>query len=153
MTVYEECNIDRIMYLISWDRSESEQQEGLSMARKVSCLKAFCQPGCRDYSKDVWENCAVILCERSDEELEFYISDMLLWLEDLNWPGASQIQERLVQFQKVDMLAMWLNSWVPALKQLKKLAWLSFISVVLDNSKLKELLNQDTLEILQSHRK
>ena len=121
MTVYEECNIDRIMYLISWDRSESEQQEGLSMARKVSCLKAFCQPGCRDYSKDVWENCAVILCERSDEELEFYISDMLLWLEDLNWPGASQIQERLVQFQKVDMLAMWLNSWVPALKQLKKL--------------------------------
>ena len=78
---------------------------------------------------------------------------MLLWLEDLNWPGASQIQERLVQFQKVDMLAMWLNSWVPALKQLKKLTWLSFISVVLDNSKLKELLNQDTLEILQSHRK
>ena len=151
MTVYEECNIDRIMYLISWYRSESEQQEGLSMARMVSCLKAFCQPGCRDYSKDVWDNCAVILCEHSDEELEPYISDMLLWLEDLNWPGALLIQERLTRFQKVDMLAICLNSAVPALEKLEEWAWLGSIAALLCNSRLTDLLKPDTLRILSKY--
>lgn len=144
-----ECNIDRIMYLIAWGRTESEQQEGIAMARKVSCLKAFCQPFGPLGGKGVWENCAVILCERSDEELEPYISDMLLWLSDLNWPGAELIQKRLIQFQKVDKLAMWLNDWVPALNKLEQWAWLSFISDLLDNSGLKDLLKPDVIRMLQ----
>lgn len=152
MSVYEEYNIDRIMYLIAWDRTESEQQAGISMARKVFCLKAFCQPIGPGYGKNVWDNCAVILCERSDEELEPYISAMLLWLEDLNWPGAERIQERLMQFQKVDMLAMCINRWIPALDKLEHWAWLSFISVLLGNSRLKDLLEPDTIRILQEHR-
>lgn len=143
-----ECNIDRIMYLISWERSELEQREGISMARNVSCLKAFCQPCGPDYGKDVWENCAIILAERSDQELESCILDMLLWLKDLNWPGADLIQERLMRFQKVNLLATYLNSMVPALEKLEEWAWLSFLADLLSNSKLIPLLSYDTLRIL-----
>lgn len=151
MSKLEKCNIDKIMYLINWNRSESEQQEGIRMAQQVSCLKAFCRPGGQLGGKGVWDNCAIIICERSDNELEPYISDMLLWIEDLNWPGAEQIQNRLAQFQKVDLLAMWLNDWVPALAKLEQWAWLSFISVVLDNSKLIPLLNPDALRVLKTY--
>lgn len=152
MGEFMECNIDRILNLISWNRTESEQQEGISMARKVTCLKAFFQPIGPDYSKNVWDNCALILCERSDEELNPYISDMLLWLEDLNWPGAELILERLKRFHEVDMLVMCLDHWVPALEKLEEWAWLSFIAEVLDNPNLRSQLKPNTLQILLSNR-
>ena len=77
---------------------------------------------------------------------------MLLWLEDLNWPGAELIQERLVRFQKVDLLALYLNSWIPALDKLEKRSWLEFISPVLENQELLPLLKHDTVKILQRYR-
>lgn len=149
MNIYEEsCNIDKIMELIRWDRTESEQQAGIAMARNVSCLKAFCQPKGPGYGKNVWDNCALILCERADEELECVILDMFYWLEDLNWPGAERIQERLIQFQKVDLLSILLDSFVQKLVKLEKWAWLSFLADVLKNPKIKSQLKPDTIRIL-----
>lgn len=152
MSKYERNNIDEIMGLIGWEQPENEQQRGIAMAREVRCLKAFFQPGGSHYGKNVWENCALIICERSDEELKYYISDMLLWLEDLNWPGAELILERLKRFRKVDMLVMYLNHWVPALDKLEEWAWLSFIAEVLDNPDLGSRLKPNTLQILLSHK-
>ena len=145
-------SIDEIMDLIQWDQPETEQQRGIAMAREVRCLKAFFQPGSREYGKNVWDNCAEIICERSDEELRYYITDMLLWLEDLNWPGAELIQERLKQFREVNMLVMYLNDWVPALNKLGKRAWLSAIAEILDNPNLEGRLNPDTIQILLEYR-
>lgn len=155
MSKCEKSNIDEIMSLIGWEQPESEQQRGIAMAREVKCLKAFFQPGSPNYGKNIWDNCAVIICERSDEELAYYISDMLLWLEDLNWPGAELILERLKQFRKddiVDMLVMCLNHWVPALNKLGERAWLSFIAEILDNPNLEGRLKPDTLQILLSYK-
>ena len=146
-------NIDEIMSLIDWNRSESDQLNGIRMAEDIKCIKAFFQPSCKDYSKNVWDNCATIICKRSDDELNYYIDDMLLWIRDLNWPGAEQIQERLIQFQDVQYLTMWLNSFVPALKKLNEDRWLFFIAPLLDNAALAEKLKPETYEILQMHRK
>ena len=49
-------------------------------------------------SKGVWENCARALYEISDERLEKHLPSLLEWLEDLNWPGALIILERLKKF-------------------------------------------------------
>lgn len=144
-------NIDEIMYLLDWKRSELEQQQGIAMARNVSCLKAFFQPIGPGYSKSVWDNCAVILCERSDEELGPYVLDMLLWLEDLNWPGAQLIQDRLCSFHNVSQLSRSLNAMVPALEILEKKSWLSFISDLLTNPKIAECLNSNTINILSRY--
>ena len=144
-------DIDRIMYLIDWKRSPSEQSEGIVLARNVVCIKAFFQPVGPGYSKSVWENCAIIICERSDEELLPYITDMILWIEDLNWPGAVQIQQRLIAFQNVGSLALILNSVVPALEKLKRTSWLQFISDLLSNQKLSQVINNSTRKILAKY--
>lgn len=144
-------NIDRIMYLIDWKRSTAEQQEGISLAREVICIKSFFQPIGPGYSKSVWENCATIICERPDKELLPYITDMILWIEDLNWPGAEQIQQRLIAFQDVSMLAAVLNSIVPALDKLAKTSWLIFLSDLLSNQKLSQTIYTSTKEILSKY--
>jgi hypothetical protein len=74
-------DIDSIINLIDWDKSDSDQQRGIILAKEVSCLKAFFRPVGPGYGKNVWDNCAVILCARADSELNPYILDMLLWLE------------------------------------------------------------------------
>lgn len=141
-------NIDEIMYLLDWKRSPAEQQKGILLAREVVCMKAFFQPVSAGYSKSVWENCATIICERPDKELLPYITDMILWIEDLNWPGAEQIQQRLIAFQDVSMLASVLNSLVPALEKLEKTSWLMFLSDLLSNQKLSQTLSGCAKEIL-----
>ena len=147
----ENDNIDRILFLINWNRSISEQQAGISLARELLFLKPFFRPTGRYGGKGVWENCALILCERSDTELEPYIMEMLLWLEDLNWRGAELIQARLIQFQKVTALADGLNNLVPQLSELGKKAWIEFLSELLTNPLLPTALNSNTVEILQSN--
>ena len=146
------CDIDRIMYLINWDRSMEEQQEGISMARQVSCIKAFFQPGGPECGKGVWDNCAIILSERTDQELNPYLLDMLLWLEDLNWPGAERIQRRLIRFQDVSTLSMYLNAMIPALSLLGQSSWLMFLGDLLENEPLKESLHPGVVDVLCSHR-
>ena len=46
-------------------------------------------------SKSVWENCAKVLISKSDEELALYLVSMFMWLQDMNWPGAYLIYDRL----------------------------------------------------------
>jgi len=141
-------DIDRIMYLIDWNRSPAEQQEGIALAREVECIKAFFQPSGFGYNKSVWDNCAAIICERSDKELISYTIEMLLWLEDLNWPGAERIQQRLIEFQDVSVLAVILDSFVAALEKLEETSWLFFLSELLNNEKLSQAIKSSTKEIL-----
>ena len=141
-------NIDTIMYLIDWSRSSAEQQEGIRMARDVKCLKAFFQPSGPGYCKSVWDNCAKIVCERSDEELVPYTSDMLAWLEDLNWPGTMCVVQRLKQFNDVSILAFSIEEMLPALVALKEIPWLMCIAELLDNQKLKKQLKDSTVQFL-----
>lgn len=144
-------DIDRIMYLIDWKRSPNEQSEGIFLARDVVCINAFFQPVGPGYSKSVWENCATIICERSDEELLPYILNMILWIQDLNWPGAAQIQQRLIAFRNVSRLVLVLNSIVPALEKLEETSWLQFISDLLSNQQLGQVINNNTREILAKY--
>lgn len=141
-------DIDRIMYLFDWNRSQNEQEEGLAMARGVTCLKTFFRPIGPGYSKNVWDNCALVINERSDDELRPYILEMLLWIEDLNWPGAETIQQRLCSFQDVGTLVPRLNAIVPVLVFLKKDSWLLSIAELLKNEGVREQLSTEALEVL-----
>ncbi|MBQ7821341.1 MAG: DUF5071 domain-containing protein [Clostridia bacterium] len=88
------CNIDELFAMLSWNNTEEIQQKGIESAREVKSLCVFFRPN----RKDIWENCAKVLCERSDDELRPYIKNMLEWLEDINDPGATLIEERLHKF-------------------------------------------------------
>ena len=96
------ADINYIFHLLDWNRTEAEQQEGLALARSVKCISAFFQPAEVDNcgGKPTWDNCALVIAERSDEELTPYVYPMLWWLQDMNWPGAEIILQRLLRFDQ-----------------------------------------------------
>ncbi|MCQ4021696.1 MULTISPECIES: DUF5071 domain-containing protein [unclassified Ruminococcus] len=88
-------NIDYIMDLLDWNNSIEKQEQGVKLAKNVKCINVFLQPGNRYYGKNVWDNCAKILSARSNEELSPYLIELMEWLQDMNWPGAFCILNRL----------------------------------------------------------
>lgn len=88
-------NIDYIMDLLDWNNSIEKQEQGIEMAKDVKCINVFLQPGSKNYNKNVWDNCAKILSARSNEELSPYMIELMEWLQDMNWPGAFCIFDRL----------------------------------------------------------
>lgn len=89
-------DIDKIMEMLDWNQPIEVQQKGLELARKVKCINVFLQPGSHHYGKNVWNNCAKILCEKSDDELRPCLDGLFEWLRDMNWPGYFDIYNRLM---------------------------------------------------------
>ncbi len=115
-------NIDHIMELLDWNNDVKQQQEGIRLAREVKCLNVFLQPG-GPYGKRVWENCAKILSERTDEELTWYMSPLLEWLQDLNWPGAFCILDRLKKCKKDKRFHIMLKIGIKKARLLQDEVW------------------------------
>lgn len=147
-------NIDYIMELLDWNNSNEEQLYGIKLAQEVKCINAFLQPGI-PYGKSVWDNCAKILCEKSDIVLAPYLGDLLEWLQDLNWPGALIILDRLKIFsgEKLKRPFIDLVTYATNLNNEEGLMWLDNLSELLDNEELKEELPKPIVEKLQKHYK
>ena len=97
-------NIDEIYDLFTWDNTDTPEEysqrekQGLELAKGVKNLFPFLQPFLPNgKSKSVWESCAKVIADRSDEELVPYLSFLFEWLQDLNWPGAEIILDRLAK--------------------------------------------------------
>ena len=89
-----ECySIDRIMEMLSIDNPIEIQNRGIELAANTRFLSVFIMP---IEDKGVWENCARIIANKSDTELQLYFFDLLEWLKDMNWPGAYIIYDRLL---------------------------------------------------------
>ncbi len=92
-------SIDQIFWMLSWDRDDKTQQEGIQEAQQTKYLSVFFRPipiqpmEC----KAVWENCAKVIASKSDETLERYVLEMFEWLQDMNHPGAEVIYNRLLE--------------------------------------------------------
>ena len=89
-------DMNEIMDMLDWNRDSDIQEEGRQLAENIKCLNVFMQPLDKQYNKNVWENCALILSKKSDDLLEPYVFDLLEWLQDMNWPGADIIYQRLL---------------------------------------------------------
>ena len=88
-------NIDVIMDMMSWDSDKEEQKKGIELAKNIKCLDAFVQPNNNVHGKDVWENCALVLSAKSDNDLKPLVFDLLEWLEDIN-----QWKDNLLKLRK-----------------------------------------------------
>lgn len=94
-------NIDEIMEMLDWNQSDEVQEKGRELARKVKTLNAFLRPYYNGKSKSLWDNCAIILSEKTDKDLAPHFTSLIYWIQDLNWPGALIIFERLKNFKEV----------------------------------------------------
>lgn len=144
-------NIDDIMDMLDWNKSEEEQRRGVELGRSIRNINVFLQPCNPNACKNVWENSAKILIDKSDDLLSPYSSNLLEWIADLNWPGAELILERLKHFEKVDSLAYALSISVKTAASIHDEMWLVRMAELLDNPKLSMHLSQDTKDILQTY--
>lgn len=123
-------NIDYIMSLLDWNKSTDEQADGIKMAEDVECINVFLQPCSKNYNKNVWENCAKILSKRTDDELSPYLTELLEWLRDMNWPGAFCILDRLKKMVNEPFFKSSYNICLKYARALEDEVWVSNLKMI-----------------------
>lgn len=144
------CNIDEIMDMLDWKNSIEVQEKGVELGCKVRCINVFQQPGHPGHCKNVWDNCAKILSQKSDETLKPYIYNLLEWLEDSNWPGAGIIFERLMKYNNVQHLAYWVEECARMADATKNRLWQINLAALLEYEQLVNHLSNDVIEMLRT---
>lgn len=127
-------DIDYIMDLLDWNNSIEKQQQGVTLAQNVECINVFLQPGSPHYGKNVWDNCAKILSARSNEELSPYLIELMVWLQDMNWPGAFCILERLKGMVNEPLFQRSYTICLKCAKALDDAVWESNLQTLLKDS-------------------
>lgn len=132
-------DIDTLFEMLDERKPIEVQEDAIREARKIKSLSVLMQPV--EY-KLSWKNCAKVICEKTDKELNSYKYEMLEWLQDLNWPGAFLIMERLEKMNP----QLLLNATIYAVKQallLKDNEWLTYMSYLLKNKKFYDALSEE----------
>lgn len=124
-------DITEIMDMLDWHMPSEIQSKGISLARNTETIIPFIQPLTPKHNKNVWENCAVIISERSDEEIKPHLPEMLEWLQDMNWPGAFCILNRLQKYSDENSLCNAINVCMKKAKKCRDEVWKSNLRLLL----------------------
>ena len=81
-------DITEIMNMLDWHKLPEIQTKGIAQAKDAETIRPFIQPLTPEHNKNVWENCAVIIAEKSDEKL---IIPMAPRSESLNAAVAASV--------------------------------------------------------------
>jgi len=101
--------LDEIYESFIWDKSYSDEEYaakvavGINEGTKYKYIYPFIQPIIPEIGKALWEPCAKIVASKSDNELKPYLILLFEWLQDMNWPGAWTIFDRLLQIPFSDL--------------------------------------------------
>lgn len=142
--------IKQIYRMLDCNNSVEIQTEGKNLARKVTNLSLLIQP---ENMIMAWKNCAIVLSEKSDEELAPYLDSLLDWLQDINWDGAIIILNRLKYYYD-ERLAVSIENAVSKAQKMPReygLMWLDYLSELLDNTVIISKLSYKTVTLLQNH--
>ena len=140
-----EDRLNEIFSFIHWNSDRVRQKEGIEMAKSISDISFFIQPGT---NKAIWENCAVILQSRSDSELSPYLSKLLEWTQDINWPGAQIIYDRL-RLIPASIIVEQLKVCVTRATSASNQEWLAQLAGFADNDEVSRAFSQEELNALQ----
>ena len=129
-------DITAIMDMLDWHMSSEIQSKGITLARNAETIIPFIQPLTPKHNKNVWENCAVIIAEKSDENLKPYLVELLEWLQDMNWPGAFCILSRLQKYSDNNSICNAINVCIEKAKDCGDEVWESNLYLLCRNSKV-----------------
>lgn len=90
-------NTDEIIRMLDMSQPLSIQEKGIKEAKEITFLWPFIMP---PNKLQTWENCAKIVADRTDEEIEPYLSELFQWTRDLNKPGSNTVYNRLAIYPK-----------------------------------------------------
>ena len=114
-----------IMNMLDWHMPFEVQSQGISLARNIETIIPFIQPLTPKHNKNVWGNCAVIIAEKNDEKLKPHLVELLEWLQDMNWPGAFCILERLRKYSDNNSIYNAINVCMEKAKNCSDEVWKS----------------------------
>lgn len=86
---------EEIIKMLSWNSTTEIQENGIKLASELKWLGHLFQPSIGNESKSLWKNCALVISKKTDEQLNPWLIDCFIWLQDINWPGAEMIANRL----------------------------------------------------------
>lgn len=144
-------SIDQIMDMLDSGNPIAVQKKGIKLGKRIQSINVFLQPANPGHIKNVWENCARILASKDDETLLPYTTQLLEWLQDLNWPGALIVLDRLKKFAVSDRFVFSVKECVKMAASCNDQIWLDYLSELLDNEPLKAKLSDEILTILKKH--
>lgn len=141
-------NINRIYEMLHWQNDIQVQIQGMKLARNLKDISVLVQP-VADIS--IWDSCAKILHEKSDDVLEPYLPELIGWTQDLNWPGALTILNQLKKFcgKKLKSPFIEIVRNAITLNNEEGLMFLDNLSELLDNDSLQKELPSNILNILR----
>lgn len=126
--------IAEILDMIDWSMPAETQSKGISLASKFENIVPFIQPLMPKHNKNVWENCAAIISQKSDEEIKPYLVELLEWLQDMNWPGAFCILDRLRKYSDNNTILEAINTCIEKAKENGDDIWNSNLHLLFDNT-------------------
>lgn len=126
--------ITEILDMIDWSMPAETQSKGISLASKFENIVPFIQPLTPKHNKNVWENCAAIISQKSDEEIKPYLVELLEWLQDMNWPGAFCILDRLRKYSDNNTILEAINTCIENAKENGDDIWNSNLHLLFDNT-------------------
>lgn len=126
-------DILEILDMIDWSMPAETQSRGISLASKFENIVPFIQPLTPKHNKNVWENCAVIISQKSDEEIKPYLVELLEWLQDTNWPGALCILDRLCKYSDNNTIFEAINTCIEKAQKNRDDVWNSNLHLLLSN--------------------
>lgn len=143
-------DVNQLFDLLRWDSDECEQQKGLAEAAKVKYLSVFILP---EEGKEYWENCAEVLAQKTDAELQPYLVSIFKWFQDANWPGFVTIYERLrkIPAQRIVDAYQFTIDKAQWGKEIDSRRWLTYLSGLIKNQELLELLPPEQQVLMKEY--
>ena len=87
-------DVDYIMSLIDWNQSSEKQKTGIQMAKNIQSINVFLQPCNKNYNKNVWDNCAQILSERTDDMAQLSVQTATTeFVDDVRTTGKLSLSD------------------------------------------------------------
>ncbi len=119
-----EKHIREVLKMLSCNNSEEVQKEGLKLASDIRYSGYFFQPSIDGETESLWDNCALVLSEKTDKALTDYLLWCFIWIQDINCSGADRIFNRLLKYGNKDELNRQKKKAVKIAKILNDDKWL-----------------------------
>lgn len=112
-------SIDEIMDMLDWNNDEETQKQGVELGKQVKNFNVFILPcNSKHYSKNIWDNCAEIICSKTLDEIDTYLYEILTWVQDLNWPGAFKIMDKMKEIKSEEYIASRLDKLIKIVEKI-----------------------------------
>lgn len=128
--------MDKNIFLnLIWNASLNSQNKTINELASVESLDSrdLLQP----VSKEYWESAAKVLLKMGYPRIKEAIPGLLVWLQDINWPGSNVVMELLRTIPKAEFVPYFEDAVKEALSSDDEI-WIENLSYFLLQLNLKE---------------